>query len=158
MNVDKLLSSASLLLSVNSVIVHLSGNFWHTKISHSHSHVMIPIPSPILIRSSKSTPISWDSHWSHAHLKSRWTFASYLSNERVLWSYDASGFQLDSTTVLLFSRPRSESWAHHGLEHSNSRFESIRFDSLCESISIDSFCKKSAFRFTSCHAVYALNK
>ena len=28
------------------------------------------------------------------------------------------------------------------IEHSNSRFESIRFDSLCESIRIDSFCKK----------------
>jgi len=40
------------------------------------------------------------------------------------------------------------------LEHSNSRFESIRFDSLCESIRIDSFSKKSAFRFTSCHAVF----
>ena len=40
------------------------------------------------------------------------------------------------------------------VEHSNSRFESIRFDSLCESIRIDSFCKKSAFRFTSCHAVF----
>ena len=40
------------------------------------------------------------------------------------------------------------------LEHSNSWFESIRFDSLCESIRIDSFCKKSAFRFTSCHAVF----
>jgi len=41
------------------------------------------------------------------------------------------------------------------LEHSNARFESIRFDSLCESIRIDSFCKKkSAFRFTSCHAVF----
>jgi len=36
-----------------------------------------------------------------------------------------------------------------------SRFESIRFDSSCESIRIDSFCKKkSAFRFTSCHAVF----
>jgi len=44
------------------------------------------------------------------------------------------------------------------LEHSNSRFESSRFDSLCESIRIDSFCKKSAFRFTSCYAVFALNK
>ena len=31
------------------------------------------------------------------------------------------------------------------LEHSNSRFDSIRFYS---------FCKKSAFRFTSCHAVF----
>jgi len=30
-----------------------------------------------------------------------------------------------------------------------------RFDSLCESIR---FVKKSAFRFTSCHAVFALNK
>jgi len=29
------------------------------------------------------------------------------------------------------------------LEHSNSRFESIRFNSLCESILIDSFCKKN---------------
>ena len=29
------------------------------------------------------------------------------------------------------------------LEHSNSRFESIRFDSLCESILIDSFSKKN---------------
>jgi len=29
------------------------------------------------------------------------------------------------------------------LEHSNSRFESIRFDSLCESIRTDSFCKKN---------------
>jgi len=28
------------------------------------------------------------------------------------------------------------------LEHSNSRFESIRFDLLCKSIRIDSFCKK----------------
>ena len=28
-------------------------------------------------------------------------------------------------------------------EHSNSRFESILFDSLCESIRIDSFCKKN---------------
>jgi len=28
------------------------------------------------------------------------------------------------------------------LEHSNSRFESNRFDSLCESIRIDSFSKK----------------
>ena len=28
-------------------------------------------------------------------------------------------------------------------EHSNSRFESIRFYSLCESIGIDSFCKKN---------------
>ena len=37
------------------------------------------------------------------------------------------------------------------IEHSNSRFESIRFDSLCESIR---FVKKSAFRFTSCHAVF----
>ena len=37
------------------------------------------------------------------------------------------------------------------VEHSNSRFESIRFDSLCESIL---FVKKSAFRFTSCHAVF----
>jgi len=27
------------------------------------------------------------------------------------------------------------------VEHSNSRFESSRFDSLCESIRIDSFCK-----------------
>ena len=42
------------------------------------------------------------------------------------------------------------------LEHSNSRFESILFDSLCESIRIDSFSKKSAFRFTSCHAVFFL--
>ena len=31
---------------------------------------------------------------------------------------------------------------HAKIEHSNSRFESIRFDSLCESIRIDSFCKK----------------
>ena len=31
----------------------------------------------------------------------------------------------------------------------------IRIDSLCESIR---FVKKSAFRFTSCHAVFALNK
>ena len=31
------------------------------------------------------------------------------------------------------------------LEHSNSRFESNRFDSLCESIRIDSFCKKIGF-------------
>ena len=31
----------------------------------------------------------------------------------------------------------------YSLEHSNSRFESIRFDSLCESIRIDSFCKKN---------------
>ena len=45
------------------------------------------------------------------------------------------------------------------VEHSNSRFESIRFDSLSESIRIDSFSeKKSAFRFTSCHAVFAQNK
>jgi len=29
------------------------------------------------------------------------------------------------------------------LEHSNSRFESIRFDPLCESIRIDSFSKKN---------------
>jgi len=36
--------------------------------------------------------------------------------------------------------------------------DSNRFDSLCESIRIDSFRKKSAFRFTSCHAVFALNK
>ena len=37
------------------------------------------------------------------------------------------------------------------LEHSNSRFESIRYV-----MRIDSFCKKkSAFRFTSCHAVFA---
>ena len=39
-----------------------------------------------------------------------------------------------------------DSWLTHSecqsLEHSNSRFESIRFDSLCESIRIDSFCKK----------------
>jgi len=42
-----------------------------------------------------------------------------------------------------------------GLQHSNSRFESNRFDSLCESIRIDSFSKKSAFRFTSCHAVFS---
>jgi len=43
------------------------------------------------------------------------------------------------------------------LEHSNSRFELIRFDSLCESIRIYSFCKKkSAFRFTSCHVVFLL--
>jgi len=35
------------------------------------------------------------------------------------------------------------------LVHSHSRFEFIRFDSLRESIPIDSFCKKkSAFRFT----------
>jgi len=33
------------------------------------------------------------------------------------------------------------------VEHSNSRFESIR---------IDSFSKKSAFRFTSCHALFCL--
>jgi len=39
------------------------------------------------------------------------------------------------------------------LEHSNSRFESIPFV-----MRIDSFCKKSAFRFTSCHAVFALTK
>jgi len=39
------------------------------------------------------------------------------------------------------------------VEHSNWRFESIRFDSICESIRINSFSKKSAFRFTSCHAV-----
>ena len=32
---------------------------------------------------------------------------------------------------------------HLPVEHSNSRFESIRFDSLCESIRIDSFCKKN---------------
>jgi len=38
----------------------------------------------------------------------------------------------------------------YAVEHSNSRFESIRFYSLCESIRIDSFCKKSAFWFTSC--------
>ena len=38
-------------------------------------------------------------------------------------------------------------------EHSNSRFDSIRFV-----MRIDSFCKKSAFRFSSCHAVFALNK
>ena len=30
----------------------------------------------------------------------------------------------------------------------------IRFDLLCKSIRIYSFCKKSAFRFTSCHAVF----
>jgi len=41
------------------------------------------------------------------------------------------------------------------LEHSNSRFESIRFDWLCKSIWIDSFTKKSAFRFISCHAVFS---
>ena len=41
------------------------------------------------------------------------------------------------------------------LEHFNlTRFESILFDSLCESIRIDSFSKKSAFRFTSCSAVF----
>jgi len=47
------------------------------------------------------------------------------------------------------------------VEHSNSRFESIRFDSLSESIRIDSFSEKNRhfeFRFTSCHAVFALNK
>jgi len=37
------------------------------------------------------------------------------------------------------------------VEHSNLRFEYIRLDSLCESIR---FVKKSAFRFTSCHAVF----
>ena len=41
------------------------------------------------------------------------------------------------------------------LEHSNSRFESIRFYSLWESIRIDSFSKKSAFRFTNCQAVFS---
>ena len=42
------------------------------------------------------------------------------------------------------------------VEHSSSRFESIRFYSLCKSIRIDSFSKKSAFRFTGCHAVFFL--
>ena len=40
------------------------------------------------------------------------------------------------------------------VEHSNSRFESILFDSLCESIR---FVKKSAFRFISCHAAFHAN-
>ena len=34
----------------------------------------------------------------------------------------------------------------------------IRIDSIRFGMRIDSFCKKSAFRFTSCHAVFALNK
>jgi len=41
------------------------------------------------------------------------------------------------------------------LEHSNSRFDSIRYVNRFESIR---FVKKSTFRFTSCYAVYALNK
>jgi len=45
-----------------------------------------------------------------------------------------------------------------GVEHSNSRFESIRLDSLCESIWIDSFCKKIGLSIHySCHAVFAQN-
>jgi len=40
------------------------------------------------------------------------------------------------------------------LEHSHSRFEFIRFDSLRESIPIDSFCKKIGLSIHySCHAV-----
>ena len=37
---------------------------------------------------------------------------------------------------------KSAQFGYQRLEHSNSRFESIRFDSLCEYIRIDSFCKK----------------
>ena len=37
------------------------------------------------------------------------------------------------------------------VEHSNSRFESIRYANRFESIC---FVEKSAFRFTSCHAVF----
>jgi len=40
------------------------------------------------------------------------------------------------------------------LEHSNSRFESNRFDSLCESIRIDSFCKKNRLFDSLEHAVF----
>jgi len=43
----------------------------------------------------------------------------------------------------------NESFVVYTVEHSNSRFEYIRFYSLCESIRIYSFCKKSAFRFSS---------
>ena len=41
------------------------------------------------------------------------------------------------------------------VEHSNSRFESIRFDSIRYANRFESIrlVKKSAFRFTSCHAV-----
>ena len=43
---------------------------------------------------------------------------------------------------------------HLPVEHSNSRFESIRYANRFESIR---FVKKSAFRFTSCHAAFLAN-
>jgi len=47
--------------------------------------------------------------------------------------------------------------AARGLEHYNSRFESIRFFMRIDSNRFV-LLKKSAFRFTSCYAVSALNK
>jgi len=48
------------------------------------------------------------------------------------------------------------------VEHSNSRFESIRFDSLCESIRIDSFCKKIGLSIHLCsffaYLLYSLSQ
>jgi len=50
-----------------------------------------------------------------------------------------------STVALCLCRPA----VTRAVEHSNSRFKSNRFV-----MRIDSFCKKTAFRFTSCHAVF----
>ena len=49
----------------------------------------------------------------------------------------------------------SKQFTHHVtylVEHSNSRFDSIRYVNRFESIRL---VKKSAFRFTSCHAVFS---
>jgi len=54
--------------------------------------------------------------------------------------------RLVETFLNIYSIKRATSSTVHTAEHSNSRF-----DSLCESIRS---VKKSAFRFTSCHAVF----
>jgi len=60
----------------------------------------------------------------------------------------------DFQVLLLDNCCRSNVWPCV-VEHSDSRFESIHRFILSESIRIDSFCKKkSAFRFTSCPAVF----
>jgi len=72
--------------------------------------------------------------------------SSHHSDTQSAKANSSGGLQADFNNAGPFAVSR--------IEHSNSRFESIRFV-----MRIDSFCKKkSAFRFTSCHAVFALNK
>ena len=74
------------------------------------------------------------------------TFRAFLrAFDRLLWARGAPKFVGDAAPIrpsFLNPAPVKTADDRHEVEHSNSRFESILFDSLCESIRIDSFGKK----------------